>query len=85
MNKEKMTEEGRKISGFCAEILLTWTENLLTCAEIVLTCTYLYLSKMKEGIIMREELERRKQGFWFLHQNLTYLYLLELKDEGRNG
>ena len=37
MNSERRNEElkeGRKVSGSCAEILLT--------------CTYLYLSKMKE-------------------------------------
>ena len=67
MNSERRNEElkeGRKVSGSCAEILLTCTEILLTCAEnlltcaeilltcaeIVLTCTYLYLSKMKEGM-----------------------------------
>ena len=65
-------KEGRKVSGSCAEILLT--------------CTYLYLSKMKEGMSnerRNEELKRRKEGFWFLRRNLTYLYLLELKNVER--
>ena len=76
MNSERRNEElkeGRKVSGSCAEILLTCAEILLTCAEILLTCAYLYLSKMKEGMSnerRNEELKRRKEGFWFLCQNL---------------
>ena len=41
MNSERRNEElkeGRKVSGSCAEILLT-------CAEILLTCTYLFLCR----------------------------------------
>ena len=77
MNSERRNEElkeGRKVSGSCAEILLT--------------CIYLYLSKMKEGMSnerRNEELKRRKEGFWFLCRNLTYLYLPVLvENEGRN-
>ena len=80
MNSERRNEElkeGRKVSGSCAEILLT--------------CTYLYLLKMKEGMNNGREkewgIERRKE--WLMREGMTekewyLLTLLELKNEGRN-
>ena len=86
MNSERRNEElkeGRKVSGSCAEILLT--------------CTYLYLLKMKEGMNNRREkewgIQRRKE--WLMREGMTekewclftctYLYLLKMKEGMNNG
>ena len=83
----------------CAEISLTCAGTLLTCVESylclpVLICVESYLpvptcTCKNEGRNEEGEKERgievRKEGFWFLCQNLTYLYLpVPVENEGRN-